>query len=141
MSANRDRTATDRANKNYSFLTGYQASEILDLKSQIKKATDPDVVAQLKRQVMSMEAKIKSGEARQKENEIKKKHKDAEKAALSAGQKAKPYYLKEADVRKLAKEERLESMGKRAREKSEKRKRKREKGKESRDMPRVRRDR
>lgn len=141
MSANRDRNAVDRANKNYSFLSTYQASEILELKSQIKKSKDPEAIAQLKRQVMSMEANARNAENRQKENEIRSKHKQQEKAALSAGQKSKPYYLKDAEVRKLIKEERLQSMGKQARDKAEKRKMKREKGKDARDMPRERRDR
>lgn len=141
MSTNRDRSASDKANKNYSFLSTYQAAEILDLKSQIKKAKDPDVVDDLKRQVMSLESKIRSAEARQRENEIRKKHKEQEKEALRTGQKSNPYYLKDADIKKLANEERLKGMGKRARDKADKRRRKREKTKESRDMPRMRRDR
>lgn len=139
MSDNRDRNAVDRANKNYSFLSTYQASEILDLKSQIKKSKDPEAVAQLKRQVMSMEANARNAEIRQKEIEIRNQHKQQEKAALSAGQKSKPYYLKDAEVKKIIKEERLQGMGKQAREKAEKRKIKRDKGKEARDMPRERR--
>lgn len=141
MSANRDRNAVGRANKNYSFLSAYQASEILELKSQIKKSKDPEVIAQLKRQVMSMEANARNAENRQKANEIRSKHKQQEKAALSAGQKSKPYYLKEAEVRKLVNEERRQNMGKQARDKADKRKMKREKGKEAKDMPRARRDR
>jgi len=141
MSDNRDRNATSKANKNYSFLTEYQAAEILDLKSQIKKAKDPHVQADLKRQVMSMEAKVRNAQARQKEEEIRKRHKEEEKEAIRTGQKSKPYYLKEADVRKKVKEERLQSMSKGARDKAEKRRQKREKGKEARDMPRVRRER
>ncbi len=141
MSANRDTNATEKASKNYSFLTQYQASEILDLKSQIKKAKDPDVVADLKRKVMSLESKLRNAEMRQKQEEVKRRHKQQEQEALRTGQKAAPYYLKDAEVKKLAKEEKLQSMGKRARDKSEKRRRKREKGKEARDMPRVRRER
>ena len=141
MSSNRHPNATESANKNYSFLSQYQAEEILQLKAQIKKAKDPDAVADLKRQVMSMESKIRSAEARQRETEIRKRHHEKEKEALRTRQKAKPYFLKEADVKKLAKEERLNSLGKKARDTAEKRKRKREKTKESRDMPRVRRER
>ncbi|OAL37773.1 hypothetical protein AYO20_02950 [Fonsecaea nubica] len=141
MSANRDRNATEKANSNYSFLTKYHADEVLQLKAQIKKAKDPDVVADLKRQVMSLESKIRSSEAHQREKEILKRHKEKEKEALRTGQKSKPYYLKEADVRRLAKEERLQSLGKKVRDKAEKRRRKREKAKEARDMPRARRER
>ena len=141
MSANRNPSATDKANKNYSFLSQYQAEEILQLKAQIKKTKDPDVVADLKRQVMSMESKIRNAESRQRETEVRKRHKEKEKEALRSGQKAKPYYLKEADVKKLANEERMQSLGKKARDTAEKRRRKREKTKASKDMPRVRRER
>ena len=141
MSTNRMPGAEEKANKNYSFLSQYQAEEILQLKTQIKKAKDPDAVADLKRQVMSMESKIRNGEARQRETEIRRKHKEKEKEAIRSGQKDKPYFLKEADVRRLAKEERLQSMSKKVRDKAETRKRKREKTKESGDMPRVRRER
>ncbi|KIW71588.1 hypothetical protein PV04_03735 [Phialophora macrospora] len=141
MSTNRNPSAMEKANKNYSFLSQYQAEEILQLKTQIKKAKDPDVIADLKRQVMSMESKMRSAQSRQRETEIRKKHKEKEKEALRSGQKSKPYFLKEADVKRLAKQERLESMGKKARDKAEKRRLKREKGKEARDMPRVRRER
>ncbi|KIW26882.1 uncharacterized protein PV07_06675 [Cladophialophora immunda] len=141
MSANRDRNATEKANKNYSFLSTYQADEILQLKAQIKKEKDPEVVADLKRQVMSLESKIRNTEAHQREKEIRKRHKEKEKEALRTGQKSKPYYLKETDVKRLAKEERLQSLGKKVRDKAEKRRRKREKAKEARDMPRARRER
>jgi ribosomal RNA-processing protein 36 len=141
MSGNPDRSASQKANKNYSFLSEYQAAEILELKSQIKKAKDPSVISNLKRQVMSLESKIRNAEAQQRESEIRKKHKEKEREALRAGEKSKPYYLKDADVKKLVKEDRLQGMGKRARDKAEKRRMKREKGKEARDMPRVRRER
>lgn len=141
MSTNRDKNAVEKANKNYSFLSTYQAAEILDLKAQIKKAKDPEVVADLKRKAMSLESKVRNAEARQREIEVRKKHNVQEKEALRTGQKSKPYYLKDADVKRLAKEERLQSMGKKARDKAEKRRIKREKTKESRDMPRVRRER
>ncbi|EXJ79719.1 hypothetical protein A1O3_08002 [Capronia epimyces CBS 606.96] len=140
MSSNRDPNTLEKANKNYSFLTTYQAAEILELKAQIKKTKDPEVIANLKRQVMSIESKIRNSEARQRENEIRKKHKQQQKAALRTGEKSKPYYLKEAEVKKLAKEEKLQSMGKRARDKAEKRRQKREKGKDAKDMPRARRE-
>lgn len=138
--ANGDPTAADRANKNYSFLSSYQASEVLDLKAQIKKAKDPDTVATLKRQAMSLESKIRSAETRQREQDIIKRHKQQEREAIKTGQKEKPYFMKRSDVRKEALAERFDSMGKKARDKAMERKRKRVKGKESKGMPRVRRE-
>lgn len=139
MAANRHGDATKNADKNYSFLSAYQASEILDLKSQIKKAKDPDLAAELKRKVMSMQAKIRNVETRQKENEIRSKHKREQREALRSGQTSKPYYLKDSEVKKKIKEDTWNAMGKQARDKAEKRRQKREKGKDSKDMPRVRR--
>ena len=133
--------ATSKANKAYSFLTTYQATEILDLKSQIKKAKDPDTVSDLKRQLMSIESKLRLAEHKQREADILKRHKDAEREKIKTGEKQRPYYIKAGEVRKEAKKERLEGMGKKARDKAEERKRKREKGKESKGMPRFRRER
>jgi ribosomal RNA-processing protein 36 len=140
MSSNYNKNATDKANKNYAFLTSYQASEILDLKARIKKSKDPSEVADLKRQVMSVESKIRNAEARQRESEIVKQHNQKERQAIQAGQKAKPYYLKPGEVKKQAEADRLEGMGKKARDKKEARKKKREKSKDAKNMPRFRRE-
>ncbi|RMD43524.1 hypothetical protein DV735_g1609, partial [Chaetothyriales sp. CBS 134920] len=114
------------ANKNYAFLTSYQAAEILE-------------VAELKRQLMSIEAKVRNAQARQRQVEILAEHKRQEKAALAEGRKARPYYLKESAVKKQIAEERRESMGKQARDKADRRRVKRDKTKAAKEMPRVRR--
>jgi ribosomal RNA-processing protein 36 len=138
--SNTDASALEKANKNYSFLSSYQASEILDLKTQIKKSNDPDVVATLKRQAMSLDSKMRAAEAQQRERDIVKRHKQKEKEAIKTGQKSKPYFLKRSDIKKEALAERFDSMGKKARDKAMERKRKRVKGKESKGMPRFRRE-
>ena len=138
--SNTDALAAEKANRNYSFLSSYQASEILDLKMQIKKSKDPDVVAILKRQAMSLDSKMRAAEAQQRERDIIRRHKQKEKEAIKSGQKSKPYFLKQSDIKREALAERFESMGKKARDKALERKRKRTKGKESKAMPRVRRD-
>lgn len=140
-SANHGRNAVDKANQNYSFLTAYQADEVLSLKSQMKKSKDPKAIENLKRQIMSIESKLRSAEARQKEREILQRHTEKEKQAIKSGQKSKPYYLKASEVKKMVNTERLDAMGKRARDKALERRRKREKGKDARDMPRERRQR
>jgi ribosomal RNA-processing protein 36 len=140
MSSNHNKNATDKANKNYAFLTSYQASEILDLKARIKKTKDPSEVAELKRKVMSVESRIRNAEARQRESEIVKQHNHKERQAIQAGQKANPYYLKPGEVKKQAEADRLQGMGKKARDKAEARKKKREKSKDAKSMPRFRRE-
>lgn len=141
MSATLNKNTVSKANKNYAFLTDYQADEILELKKQIKKAgNDPNLQASLKRQVMSIEAKIRNAEARQREEKIVKEHNQKEKDAIRAGEKAKPYYMKPSDIKKKAEEERQAGMGKKARDKAEKRKVKRDKSKDAKSMPRFRRE-
>ena len=140
QASNHDRNAVEKSNRNYSFLTTYQAAEILELKAQVKKTKDPVAVAELKRKVMSIESKLKNAEAKQRERDIVQQHKKKEKAAIASGEKEKPYFLKESDVKKIAKQERVEGMSKRAQDKAAARKQKREKTKDARDMPRVRRE-
>jgi ribosomal RNA-processing protein 36 len=140
QASNHDRNSVDKANKDYSFLSSYQAAEILDLKSQIKKAKDPNTVAELKKRVMAAENRVRAMEAKLRERDIAKKHKQKEKEAIRTGEKSKPFFLKPGEVKKLAQRERLDSMGAKARDKALQRKRKREKSKESRNMPRARRE-
>jgi len=136
----RDNTSsTQGASRNYAFLSDYQATEVLDLKAQLKKTKDPDQHAQLKRQIMSIEAKLRNAQFQRREAEILQEHKKKEREAIREGKKARPYYLKQSDLKKRIEQERQEAMGKRARDKSEKRKKMREKTKDARDMPRVRR--
>ena len=136
----RDNTSsTQGASRNYAFLSDYQATEVLDLKAQLKKTKDPDQHAQLKRQIMSIEAKLRNAQFQRREAEILQEHKKKEREAIREGKKARPYYLKQSDLKKQIEQERQEAMGKRARDKSEKRKKMREKTKDARDMPRVRR--
>lgn len=140
-SSSADPNASEKVNKNYSFLTTYQADEILSLKSQIKKSTDPLATASLKAQLMSLESKLRRAEALNREKDILRKHKREEREAIASGAKERPYYLKKSDVKREVLTQRFEGMSKKARDKAMERKRKRVKGKESRDMPLVRRER
>lgn len=138
--SNADAAAVATANKNYSFLTSYQASEILGLKAQIQKSKDPDAIAGLKRQVMSLESKLRAAETQQRARDIVTRHKQNEKEAILSGHKSKPYFLKQSEIKREALAEKFEAMGKKARDKALERKRKRVKGKESKEMPRFRRE-
>lgn len=147
----------DRANKNYSFLTAYRQSELQTLQSQLKAAlnpsrrdqkpkgsgaappSDPETVATLKREIMSLTAKLRASEVKTREREILQAHKRKEKAAIREGRKSRPFHLKKGEVRREIERERTEALGKRAREKRESRRRKRDKGREGRGLPRVRR--
>ncbi|KAL9623339.1 MAG: hypothetical protein Q9160_002446 [Pyrenula sp. 1 TL-2023] len=131
--------ATEKANKNYSFLAQYRDAEIRTLNTQIKKTRDPDLIAELKRQVMSMESKKRATEAKTLERSIRQQHRKKEKELIREGKKQKPYFLKDSEVRKEVEEERQKGMGSKQREKSEKRKRKKAAGKEIKAMPNNRR--
>lgn len=132
-------SSTHGASKAYAFLSDYQAKEILEMKAQMKKLKDPDQQAELKRKIMSTEAKLRNAETQRREAEIMQAHKRKERDEIREGKKAKPYYLKASEVKKQIIQERRDALGKKARDKSDKRKKMREKTKEARDMPRVRR--
>lgn len=128
-------SSTHAAHHNYAFLSEYQATEVLELKAKLKKVKDPTDQAQLKRQIMSLEAKLRNTGDKRREEEILREHKRQERQAIKDGKKARPYYLKESELKKRVLEERKAAMGAKARDKSEKRKRKREKTREARSMP------
>lgn len=128
------------ADKKYAFLSDYQATEVLDLKAQLKKTKNPEDQAELKKKIMSIEARLRNAETKNREFEILREHKKQEKQAIKEGKKARPYYLKESELKKRVLEERRNAMGAKARDKSDKRKRKRDKAKDSKDMPRARRE-
>ncbi len=157
---------SEKANKNYSFLTSYRHSELQTLQAQLKAAqnlpssktkprtgkpstsaapppgaSDPETIARLKRQIMSLSSKLATSEIKTREREIRRAHKAKEREAIRAGRKSQPYYLKKGEVRKEVEQERTAGLGKRAREKKEERRRKREKGRDGRGLPRVRRER
>ena len=141
--------STDAANKNYSFLNDYRATEIVQLKSDLKRLTSSDQstttgsteddVAALKRRLMSLESRHRKSEALNRQRDVQRQHRKKEREAIRSGQKSKPFYLKRSAVREAVDKDRKSKMGKRAVEKAEVRRERREKGKEGREMPRVRR--
>ncbi|KAF7502254.1 hypothetical protein GJ744_006289 [Endocarpon pusillum] len=160
---------SERADKNYSFLLSYRQSELQTLQAQLKAAqnplppssrkkrkkgttsaaapappppaSDPETIASLKRQIMSLTSKLANSEAKTREREILRAHRAKEREAIREGRKTQPYYLKKGEVRKEIAKEKFEGLGRRAKEKKEERRRKREKGREGRGLPRVRRER
>lgn len=150
---------SEKASKNYSFLTSYRQSELQTLQSQLKAiqnpqpnsnkkkkgsttappVVDPSTTATLKREIMSLTSKLATSESKTREKEILRAHKAKEREAIREGRKSQPYYLKRGDVKKEMEREKTEGMGKRARDKRDMRRQKREKGREGRDLPRVRR--
>lgn len=143
-SATLNEASIARADKAYSFLTAYQADEILSLKSQLKKAehgrnANATEAAALKKKLMSMESRVRNAAAKSKEREILAAHKAGEKQAIREGRKSRPYFLKKSEVKKKVELDRVEGMGKKQKETMEKRRRMREKKKEARDMPWARR--
>ena len=137
----------DHANKNYSFLTNYRASELQTLRTTLKnnasapsnKQLPPSQLTDLKRQIASLQAKQSYAETKQAEREVLRQHRTKEREAMKAGQKGQRFHLKRSEVRKEVEKAREQGMGKRAREKLEKNRRKRVEGREKRMMPGFRR--
>lgn len=130
------------ANKNYSFLTTYRTSEITALKSQLRHPStlaNPALQSQLRAQLASLESKIRNTDNKSREAAVLAEHNRQEKEKIRRGEKKRPYYLKQSEVRKAVQTEREAGMGKKEKERKEMRKRKREKTRDAKGMPRVRR--
>ncbi|KAF2711104.1 DUF947-domain-containing protein [Pleomassaria siparia CBS 279.74] len=121
----------------YSFLDEYRASEMADLRTQIKKSKNEAEKAQLKRQLLSMESQQKAREAKDKQQEIVQKHKKQEKELIKQGKQ--PFYLKKAEQKKLALIDRFQNMKSKQRAHVIERRRKKTTAKERKNIPADRR--
>ena len=123
--------------KNFSFLDDYRDSEIIELKSAIRKTKDPHAKEKLKRGLLSMESRKKSQHMKEQEQEIVREHRKEEKAKIEQGKK--PFYLKKSDRKQLALKKRFEGMKGKQVDKVIERRRKKQAGKEKKSMPAARR--
>jgi len=126
-----------RIDKNYSFLHDYEATEMNELKAAIKKSKSEEDKEKLKRTLMGMENKKRARLAKEREQNVIKEHRKKEKEAVAQGKK--PYYLKEADIKKQALVNKFESMKGKERERAIERRRLKESQREKRAMPQARR--
>ncbi|KAK5108194.1 hypothetical protein LTR62_008725 [Meristemomyces frigidus] len=132
-----DSTQQAHTERAYSFLDDYQKSEIIELKSALKRTKDEADYTTLRRKINSMENKLKSKAAREREQEVVRQHRREEKGKVQAGKT--PYYLKEKEIKERALVEKFRGMKGREREKTIEKKRLKESQKEKRRMPRERR--
>ena len=127
-----------RTKKVYSFLDTYHDSEMLELKSAIRKSRDNDNKESLKRALLSMESRKKAQKMKEQQQEVLRKHRKEEKAKIERGKR--PFYLKKADQKKLTLVQRFESMNGKQVDKLIEKRRKRKTAKERKGMPENRRD-
>ncbi|KAL9112707.1 MAG: hypothetical protein Q9227_003010 [Pyrenula ochraceoflavens] len=132
--------ATSHANKAYSFLNDYRASELAALKAQVRKTKDPSARAQLSKEIMSLESKSRAAQAKSQADEIRRNHRQKEQEMIREGKKTKPYYLKDSDVKRQVQAKQAEGMGAKQREKRERKRRKKEAGRMMKSMPGRRRE-
>jgi len=126
-----------RIDKNYSFLHDYEATEMNELKAAIKKSKSEEDTQKLKRTLMGMENKKRSRLEKEREQNVIREHRKKEKEAVAQGKK--PYYLKEADIKKQALVNKFESMKGKERERAIERRRLKESQREKKAMPQARR--
>ncbi|GAB7340763.1 hypothetical protein MBLNU457_7138t1 [Dothideomycetes sp. NU457] len=126
-----------RIDKNYSFLHDYEATEMNELKAAIKKSKSEEDTQKLKRTLMSMENKKRARLEKEREQNVIREHRKKEKEAVAQGKK--PYYLKEAEIKKQALVNKFESMKGKEREKAIEKRRRKESQREKKAMPQVRR--
>ncbi|PHH55942.1 rRNA biogenesis protein rrp-36 [Ceratocystis fimbriata CBS 114723] len=121
--------------KAYGFLKDYRASEIVDLKARVRKAKTEEERAELKRELLVLESKRKTEERKEHQQSVIDEHKRKEKELVAQGKK--PYYLKQAELKKQVLVDRFKSMKKRDVDKAIMRKRKKVAGKEKKEMAQM----
>lgn len=127
-----------KVNKDYSFLDTYRDSEILELKSAIRKTKDSEGKEKLKRALLSMESRNKAQKMKEQQQEVLKKHRKEEKGNIEQGKR--PFYLKKADQKRMALVERFEGMKGKQVDKVIERRRKKKAAREKKGMPNTRRN-
>lgn len=89
----------DGFKKRYNFLYESELpNEKEQLKKQMKKTKDPEVISGLKQRVAWIDKQLKSASSKHVDKEILVKHKKKEREAAKQGKQ--PYYLKKSDIRK-----------------------------------------
>ena len=122
-----------RTKKVYSFLDTYRDSEMLELKSAIRKSRDNESKESLKRALLSMESRKKAQMMKEQQQEVLRKHRKEEKAKIEQGKR--PFYLKKADQKRMTLVQRFEGMNGKQLDKLIERRRKRKTAKERKGMP------
>ncbi|CAI7647903.1 unnamed protein product [Penicillium viridicatum] len=119
----------------YAFLDEYRASELNDLKEQMRKTKNLQQKEKLKGEIRRAQDKLRSAQNKKREAEVQAEHKKREKQLIREGKKANPYYLKNSELQKQVLEKKYEEMGSRERAKALERRRKKMTSKERKEMP------
>ncbi|KAE8144791.1 rRNA biogenesis protein rrp36 [Aspergillus avenaceus] len=127
------------ANKAYSFLDDYRASELKELKEVLAKTKNVEEKEALKRAIRSKSDRLRAIENRKREDTILAEHKKREKQLIREGKKSNPYYMKKSDLKKEVLLKKYENMNSKERAKALERRRKKITSKERKEMPMERR--
>ncbi|KAJ5932915.1 hypothetical protein N7516_007404 [Penicillium verrucosum] len=119
----------------YAFLDEYRASELNDLKEQMRKTKNLQQKEKLKGEIRRAQDKLRSAQNKKREADVQAEHKKREKQLIREGKKASPYYLKNSELQKQVLEKKYEEMGSRERAKALERRRKKMTSKERKEMP------
>jgi ribosomal RNA-processing protein 36 len=124
---------TEKIKNKYAFLNDYRASEIAELKTQMRAAKDDAAKEELKQQIRRMEDRERARLREDEKQAVVREHRKKEREMI--GQGKKPYYLKEGEVKKAVLVKRFEGMSERKVERVIEKRRKKKTGKERRNMP------
>lgn len=122
----------------YSFLRDYRKDEMNMLKGQMKTTKDSKEREKMKKALERMESQEISRAKEEHRAEIIRHHAKEEREKVANGKK--PYYLKEAEVKRIQLEQQFNSMSKRKVNKAIEKKRKKIAGKEKKMLPRRQQD-
>jgi ribosomal RNA-processing protein 36 len=111
-----------RAKKAYAFLDEYRASEMAELRGELKRERDPAERQRIERLLMSMESKKKAEDRKEREHRIIVEHRRAEKELVKQGKQ--PFYLKKSEQKKRLLTEQFKGMKRKQVDKSIERRRK-----------------
>ncbi|KAI2708863.1 hypothetical protein DTO012A9_6955 [Penicillium roqueforti] len=119
----------------YAFLDEYRASELNELKEQMRKTKNLQQKEKLKGEIRRAQDKLRSAQNKKREADVQAEHKKREKQLIREGKKASPYYLKNSELQKQVLERKYAEMGSRERAKALERRRKKMTSKERKEMP------
>lgn len=126
-----------KSRKAYAFLDDYRESEMLELRTAIKKTKNAGEKEKLQKALLSMESRKKTQDRKDRERAVIEEHRKKEKELVKQGKT--PFYLKKAEQKKRMLVDQFQGMKKKEADRALERRRKKVSGKEKKLLPFARR--
>ena len=126
-----------KARKAYAFLDDFRESEMLELRTAIKKSKNAGEKEKLQKALLSMESRKKTQDRKDRERAVIEEHRKKEKELVKQGKT--PFYLKKSEQKKRMLVDQFQGMKKKEADRAIERRRKKVAGKEKKLLPMARR--